>query len=149
MKGISTVAIVGKTNSGKSTLFNRITRSRKAITHETPGVTRDRMEEIAEWNGIEFRIIDTGGFSLAGEDPLQPQITERIRRTAEEAEVIIFLVDVDTGITSEDENLLTTFREYRDRMIAVVNKVENVQDHIDANEFYGMGLGDIFMVSSL
>ncbi|MBU8921144.1 MAG: ribosome biogenesis GTPase Der [Bacteroidales bacterium] len=149
MKKYSTVAIIGKINSGKSTLFNRITKTRKAITHETPGVTRDRIEEVASWNGVSFNLIDTGGFSLSGEDHLQPLITERIKRTADEAELIIFLVDVDTGVTSEDQNLLKTFRTFRDRMILVVNKVENKQDHIDANEFYGIGLGDIFMVSAL
>ncbi len=149
MKRLSTVAIVGKPNSGKSTLFNRITRSRKAITHETPGVTRDRMEETASWNGVEFRVIDTGGFSLAGEDPLQGQITSRIERTVSESSVVVFLVDVDTGITSEDENLLRALRNDREKMILAVNKVESNQDRLDANEFYSMGLGDIHFISSL
>lgn len=149
MKRYSTVAIIGKPNSGKSTLFNRIIGSRKAITHETPGVTRDRMEENTSWNGIEFTLVDTGGFSLDGQDPLQPQITARIRRTVNEASVVIFLADVDTGITSEDENLLRSFREDRDKMILAVNKVENKQDRVDANEFYSMGLGEIHSISAV
>ena len=149
MKRYSTVAIIGKPNSGKSTLFNRIIGSRKAITFETPGVTRDRMEETAVWNGVEFLLVDTGGFLLGEEDPLQPLITERIQKTVEEAELVILLVDVDTGMTAEDENLLKTFRAYRDIMIVVVNKVENAQDRIDATEFYGIGLESLHMISSL
>ncbi|MBN2069821.1 MAG: ribosome biogenesis GTPase Der [Candidatus Krumholzibacteriota bacterium] len=149
MKRLSTVAIIGKPNSGKSTLFNRITRSRKAITYETPGVTRDRMEETASWNGVEFRVIDTGGFSLSDEDPLQAQITERIQRTVLESSVVIFLVDVDTGITAEDENLLKATRMAREKIILAVNKVESRQDTVDAAEFYAMGFSEIHSISSL
>ncbi|MBN2184557.1 MAG: ribosome biogenesis GTPase Der [Candidatus Krumholzibacteriota bacterium] len=149
MKRFSTVAIIGKPNSGKSTLFNRITRSRKAITHKTPGVTRDRMEEIASWNGVEFRVIDTGGFSLSGEDPLQGQITARIERTVAESAVVVFLVDVDTGVTTEDENLLKAFRKEREKIILAVNKVESNQDRLDANEFYSMGFNDVHFISSV
>ncbi len=149
MKRFSTVAIIGKPNSGKSTLFNRITKSRKAITHEMPGVTRDRMEERTVWNGVEFRIVDTGGFCLNGEDPLQSQITDRIRRTVSESAIVIFLVDVDTGLTFEDESLLRTLREDRDKVILAVNKVESNQDKLDANEFYKMGFSNIHLISSV
>lgn len=148
MKGRSNVAIVGKPNSGKSTLFNRIVGSRKAITHATPGVTRDRMEEQVVWNGVEFSLIDTGGFNL-DDDPLQKMITERIKKSAEEAAVIIFLGDVDTGPTTEDENLLRHLRDLRDRMILVVNKVENNQDQWDAHEFHAFGFEDFFTVSAI
>lgn len=149
MKRISTVAIIGKPNSGKSTLFNRIVGSRKAITHETPGVTRDRIEETVNWNGVEFRLVDTGGFIPGDEDPLQSEISERIRRTVAEASVIIFLVDVDTGVTAEDDLLLRELKRDRDRMILAVNKVENMQDAIDANEFYSMGFSGIHPISAL
>jgi GTP-binding protein len=149
MSGPPTVAIIGKTNSGKSTLFNRITGGRRAITHETPGVTRDTMEGTASWNGRHFRIIDTGGFGFAADDDLQASITERIDRTVREAEKIILLTDVDTGPTDEDEKLLSRFREHRDRILLAVNKVENSQDEIDATEFYRLGFGRIFMISSL
>ena len=149
MKKPPTVAIIGKVNSGKSTLFNRIVGSRKAITHETPGVTRDTMEDTASWNGREFRIIDTGGFGFESDDHLQMSITERIERTIRNAQSIILLVDVDTGPTDEDEKLLLRFREHRDRMILAVNKVENNQDEIEANIFYKLGFDRLFMVSAL
>ncbi len=116
MKNSPTVAIIGKVNSGKSTLFNRIVGSRRAITHETPGVTRDTMEGTATWNGKEFRVIDTGGFGFDSDDHLQKSITERIVRTVQLARAIIFLVDVDTGPTDEDEKLLLRFRDHRDRI---------------------------------
>jgi GTP-binding protein len=149
MKKKPLVAIIGKTNSGKSTLFNRIVGGRRAITHETPGVTRDTMEGNASWNGRYFRLVDTGGFGFEADDDLQHSITERIDRTVREARKIIFLVDVDTGPTDEDEKLLQRFREHRDRMLLAVNKVENSQDEIDANEFYRLGFEKIFMLSSL
>jgi GTP-binding protein len=149
MKRPSLVAIIGKPNSGKSTLFNRIVGSRRAITHRTPGVTRDRMEERASWNGVEFILVDTGGFSLGGEDPLQTKITDRIRKTAAESAVIVFLADVDTGPTAEDENLLRELRDNREKMILAVNKVENDTDSLNANEFYKLGLDPLFTVSAL
>lgn len=149
MKKPPTVAIIGKINSGKSTLFNRIVGSRRAITHETPGVTRDTMEGTATWNGKDFRIIDTGGFGFDSDDHLQKSITERIERTVQNARSIILLVDVDTGPTDEDEKLLLLFRDHRDRMILAVNKVENLQDEIEANVFYRLGFEKLFMVSAL
>ncbi len=149
MKKRPTVAIIGKTNSGKSTLFNRIVGGRRAITHETPGVTRDTMEGMASWNGREFRVIDTGGFGFDADDHLQSSITERIARTVQDARSIILLVDVDTGPTDEDEKLLLKFRDHRDRMFLAVNKVENAQDEIEANSFYRLGFDRLFMLSSL
>lgn len=149
MKNSPTVAIIGKVNSGKSTLFNRIVGSRRAITHETPGVTRDTMEGTATWNGKEFRVIDTGGFGFDSDDHLQKSITERIVRTVQLARAIIFLVDVDTGPTDEDEKLLLRFRDHRDRIVLAVNKVENPQDEIEANVFYRLGFKKLFMVSAL
>jgi GTP-binding protein len=143
------VAIIGKTNSGKSTLFNRITRSRKAITHETPGVTRDLMEADVEWNGVPFRLVDTGGFDFSVDDPLQALITERIVQAVTGADVVIFLADVDTGPTSEDEQLLRRFRSERDRMVLAVNKVESDVDAIDAADFYRLGIPDVFLISAL
>jgi GTP-binding protein len=149
MKNLPIVAIIGKTNSGKSTLFNRITGSRKAITHETPGVTRDRLESEASWNDVSFTLIDTGGFGFTADDPLQDSITERIVRSVESADVIIFLTDSQTGPTSEDDRLVRRFRAYRDRMILAVNKVEKEEDFLKANEFFSMGFPDIFNISAL
>lgn len=149
MKKPPTVAIIGKINSGKSTLFNRLIGSRRAITHETPGVTRDTMEGTTSWNDRDFIVIDTGGFGFDSDDHLQKSITERIERTIRAAHSIILLVDVDTGPTDEDEKLLSRFRDHRDRMILAVNKVENAQDEIEANIFYRLGFDRLFMISAL
>jgi GTPase len=149
MTRLPVVTIIGKTNSGKSTLFNRITGSRKAIAHETPGVTRDLMEADVEWNGVPFRLIDTGGFAFSAADPLQVLITGRIDEAVAGSDVVIFLTDVDTGPTSEDEQLLRRFRGERDRMVLAVNKVESDADAIDAAEFYRLGIPDVFFISSL
>jgi GTP-binding protein len=149
MKKPPTVAIIGKVNSGKSTLFNRIVGSRRAITHETPGVTRDTMEGTANWNGKDFRVIDTGGFGFDSDDHLQKSITERIERTIQAARSIILLVDVQTGPTDEDEKLLLRFRDHRDRMLLAVNKIENQQDEIEANVFYRLGFEKLFMISAI
>lgn len=149
MKKPSLVAIIGKPNSGKSTLFNRIVGARKAITYATPGVTRDRMEEQVTWSGIEFTLIDTGGFNLDSDDPLQRQIINSIKKTAVQSAVIIFLVDVDTGITAEDENLLREIRTMTDKMILAVNKVENDEDRWNAHEFHKLGFGEMHTISAL
>ncbi len=149
MKRPPTVAIIGKTNSGKSTLFNRIIGSRKAITHATPGVTRDTMECTASWSDRDFIVIDTGGFGFDSGDHLQKSITERIERTVRDAHSIILLVDVDTGPTDEDDKLLSRFRDHRNRMVLAVNKVENAQDEIEANIFYRLGFDRLFMISAL
>ncbi|MBN1885656.1 MAG: ribosome biogenesis GTPase Der [Candidatus Krumholzibacteriota bacterium] len=149
MKRPPVVAIVGKPNSGKSTLFNRIVGSRLAIVHETPGVTRDTMQVRADWNGRAFDLVDTGGFAEAHEDPLQPQISDRIVRTAGRADVILFVADVDTGPTAEDGRLLKALREFRDRMILAVNKVEADADRWNVHEFHSLGIEPVFEVSAL
>jgi GTP-binding protein len=143
------VAIIGKTNSGKSTLFNRIIGSRRAITHETPGVTRDIIEGKVSWNGKEFLIVDTGGFGFDSSDHLQESITARIESAVRESVLTLLLVDVDTGPTDEDEKLLDRLRSCRDRMLLVVNKVESRTDEIEANIFYRLGFDRIFLISAL
>jgi GTP-binding protein len=149
MKRPQLVAIVGKPNVGKSTLFNRIVGARTAITHETPGVTRDRLEEQVTWNGIPFILVDTGGFTRRDDDPLQHEIFERVKKTAEEAAVIIFLADVDTGLTVEDEELMKDLRVHQDKTILVVNKVESDSDRWSVHEFHGLGLKTIYTISAL
>lgn len=149
MKRRSIVAIVGKPNSGKSTLFNRIIGSRSAITHPAPGVTRDRMEEPALWNGIEFTLIDTGGFAFDKDDPLQEEITERVGKTAQEADVVIFLAEVDTGPTREDETLLRALRDIRDKILLAVNKVDNKSDSWETADFYRLGFDRLYPISAL
>ncbi len=149
MKRPVLVAIVGKPNVGKSTLFNRIVGARTAITHVTPGVTRDRLEERVNWNGVPFVLVDTGGFSTGDDDPLHREISERVRKTAAEAAVVMFVVDVDTGPTIEDEELLRSLRPHLGRTILVVNKVENDADRWSAHEFHRLGIQTMFTISAL
>jgi GTP-binding protein len=149
MKRPSLVAIVGKPNSGKSTLFNRITGSRSAITHALPGVTRDTMEEPVVWNGVEFILVDTGGFATVKKDRLQKEISHRVEKKAFEADVVIFVADVDTGPTAEDENLLKALRRIHGKIILAVNKVESEQDGWSAAEFHRLGFTNIHAISAL
>jgi GTP-binding protein len=149
MKRLARVAIVGKPNVGKSTLFNRIVGSRTAITHETPGVTRDRLEERVEWNGVPFVLVDTGGFGMDDEDPLQREISDRVRTSAAEAAVVIFLTDVDTGPTAEDEALMRNLYEHRDKTVLAVNKVENDADRWAVHDFHGLGIEPVHEISAL
>lgn len=150
MKGIPIVAIVGKPNAGKSTLFNRIVRRRKAIMHATPGVTRDAVEERVEWNGVPFVLVDTGGFGVdGGTDRLTASVRSRVRSIASGASVIIFVADVDTGSTVEDESLLHALRREREKIVLVVNKVENDADRWNMHEFHRLGLATVFPVSAV
>jgi GTP-binding protein len=150
MKREPMVAIVGKPNVGKSTLFNRIVGTRTAITHVTPGVTRDRLEERVVWNGIPFVLVDTGGFSTVDGDPLHREISERVLRTAEEAAVIVLVADVDTGPTIEDEALLGGLRPHLgEKTILAVNKVETDADRWSAHDFHRLGIQPVLTVSAL
>ncbi len=149
MKKKHRVVIVGKPNSGKSTLFNRITGERKAITHATPGVTRDTMEDSVVWNGKTFDIVDTGGFIFSRDDPLQHEIKKRIIESALEADVILYLADSKTGPTAEDLSLLKDLRRMREKVILAVNKVETKDDEIEISEFYTFGFSSIFPISAL
>jgi len=149
MKRLPAVAIIGKQNSGKSTLFNRIIHRRKAIAHERPGVTRDTVEEKVTWNGVEFLLVDTGGYSLEKSDPFAAEVRTRIREAAREAAVIVFLADVDTGPTSEDDVLLKELRDQRSKMIVAVNKVENDTDRWSLHEFQSFGFPDVHAVSAV
>ena len=149
MKRMAVVAIVGKPNSGKSTLFNRIVRRRRAITHATRGVTRDTVEERVVWTGVEFILVDTGGFSLGKRDHLDDEVRARVQRAAAEAAVIIFVGDVDTGPTDEDDALLRDLRSERGKMILAVNKVESDADRWNVHEFHRLGFKDLHEVSAL
>jgi GTP-binding protein len=149
MKKTPIVAIVGKPNAGKSTLFNRIVRRRKAIMHATRGVTRDSVEEKITWNGVTFILVDTGGFSVGTKDRLTLDIRARVKSAAREAAVIVFVTDIDTGVTEEDESLLRDLRRERDRMILVVNKIENDADRWSVHEFHKLGFDQMHVVSAL
>lgn len=143
------VAIIGRPNVGKSTLFNRLTETKQAIVDETSGVTRDRLYGKAEWAGKEFSVIDTGGYVRNSEDIFEEEIRKQVNIAIEEANVIIFLVDVTIGITDLDEAMAEILRKTNKKVFLVVNKVDNNQRIIDSNEFYKFGLGDPICVSAI
>lgn len=144
-----TVAIIGRPNVGKSTLFNRLLEERKAITDDFSGVTRDRQYGITEWNGKTFNVIDTGGFVLHSEDVFEKAIRRQVRLAIEEANLMVFMVDVTTGITDLDEALAQELRKTKKPVIIAVNKVDNTERSYQANEFYGLGFENLFCVSSM
>lgn len=144
-----TLAIVGRPNVGKSTFFNRLLEQRKAIVEDTPGVTRDRQYGISEWNGKTFNVIDTGGFVQDGIDVFEKEIREQVMIAVEEANAIVFMCDVTTGITTLDEAMASVLRTANKPVFLVVNKVDNNERQLDATEFYSMGLEKTFFLSSM
>ncbi|SFS86214.1 ribosome biogenesis GTPase Der [Sphingobacterium wenxiniae] len=142
------VAIVGRPNVGKSTLFNRLTESRKAIVDDFSGVTRDRHYETAEWIGKKFTVIDTGGFVHGSDDVFEEAIRDQVHIAIDEASVIIFMVDVTTGITDLDDEIADMLRRTSKPVYVVANKVDHAKLHHDSAEFYAFGLGEIYNVSS-
>lgn len=143
------VAIVGRPNVGKSTLFNRLTESRNAIVDSVSGVTRDRHYGKAEWNGKEFTVIDTGGYVINSEDIFEGEIRKQVMVAIEEADAIIFMVDVSTGITGADESVAELLRKSHKKIFLAVNKVDNFKNRAEAAEFYSLGLGEIYLLSSI
>ena len=143
------VAIVGRPNVGKSTLFNRLTESRKAIVDAISGVTRDRHYGKAEWNGYEFSIIDTGGYVHGSGDVFEGEIRKQVELAIDEASVILFVVDVTTGITGLDETVAQFLRKAKKKIFLVVNKVDNNERIAQASEFYSLGYNEIYCLSSL
>lgn len=143
------VAIVGRPNVGKSTLYNRLTESRKAIVDDFSGVTRDRHYGVAEWTDKNFTVIDTGGYVAHSEDVFEAAIREQVVIAIEEATVILFMVDVVTGITDLDDDIAKLLRRSKKPVFVVVNKVDNNQRANDANVFYSLGLGEIYPISSM
>lgn len=143
------VAIVGRPNVGKSTLFNRIVEQRKAIVDETAGVTRDRNYGKGEWNGVEFSVIDTGGYVVNSDDVFEAEINKQVHLAIDEADVILFVVDVEAGITDLDDAVAGILRKGKKPVVVAVNKVDNNNRIMDAQEFYGLGLGEIFCISSM
>jgi GTP-binding protein len=143
------VAIIGRPNVGKSTLFNRLIESREAIVDEVSGVTRDRNYGICNWNGIDFSVIDTGGYVMNSDDIFEEEINKQVLLAIEESDLILFMVDVTTGIHELDNSVAGLLRKSGKKVILVVNKVDNAERLFDANEFYTLGLGDFFNVSSI
>ncbi len=144
-----TVAIVGRPNVGKSTLFNRLTENRQAIVHDEPGVTRDRLYGWVNWNGLDFELIDTGGFVPRSEDLFEKAIREQVTIAIEETDLILFVVDVSTGITQLDQEITNMLRSVKKPVMVIANKADNEQKKWGASEFYTLGLGDVYPVSSI
>ena len=144
-----TVAIVGRPNVGKSTLFNRLLEERKAIVEDTPGVTRDRQYGIVDWNGKNFYVIDTGGFVPDTEDVFEKEIRKQVKAALEEASVVLFITDAATGITDLDESVADLLRRSEKTSFLVVNKVDNNERMLEASEFYSLGFDKIFFISSM
>jgi len=142
------VAIVGRPNVGKSTLFNRLTKTRSAIVSDTAGTTRDRQYGKCDWNGKEFSVVDTGGWVVNSDDVFEDAIRRQVLIATEEADVVLFLVDIQTGLTDWDEDVANILRRANLPVILVVNKVDNNSDYYGAAEFYALGLGDPMCISS-
>jgi GTPase len=143
------VAIVGRPNVGKSTLFNRLVGFRKAIVQETSGVTRDRHYGRSEWNGKEFSVIDTGGYISGSEDIFEGEIRKQVMIAIQEASVIVFVLDIETGITDLDEAVADVLRRTKKPVILVANKMDNFDREADIYEFYQLGLGEVFGISAI
>ena len=143
------VAIVGRPNVGKSTLFNRLTKSRKAIVSDTAGTTRDRQYGKCEWSGREFSVVDTGGWVVNSDDIFEEEIRKQVIIATEEADLVLFVVDVATGLTDWDEDVAKILRRSKLPVFVVVNKVDNNNQLYSAAEFYKLGLGDPQCISSL
>ena len=144
-----TVAIVGRPNVGKSTFFNRLLEQRKAIVDDVSGVTRDRQYGVAEWTGKMFNVIDTGGFVAKSEDVFEKEIRKQVLMALEETDVIVFMVDVATGITDLDESMTGILRKTSKPVFLVVNKVDNHDRLLEASEFYSLGFEHIYFLSSI
>jgi GTP-binding protein len=139
---VGTVAVVGFPNVGKSTLVNRLTESRAAVVHETPGVTRDRKELVADWNGRRFRLIDTGGVDIVDPSPITRSIAEQAQAAIAEADLVLFVVDARAGITPGDEELAAILRRARKPVLLLANKIDDPRQDALAFEFHRLGLGD-------
>lgn len=143
------VAIVGRPNVGKSTFFNRLIQRREAIVDSVSGVTRDRNYGKSEWNGKEFSVIDTGGYIKGSEDIFEAEIRRQVELAIDESDVIIFVVDVEEGITPMDEEVAKLLRKVTKPVLLAVNKVDNAMREKDAVEFYNLGLGEYFTIAGM
>lgn len=143
------VAIVGRPNVGKSTLFNRLIQRREAIVDSVSGVTRDRNYGKSEWNGKEFSVIDTGGYIRGSDDVFEGEIRKQVELAIDEADVIIFVVDVEEGITPMDDAVARLLRKVTKPVLLAVNKVDNAMREKDAIEFYNLGLGEYYTFASI
>ena len=143
------VAIVGRPNVGKSTLFNRLTKSRRAIVNEEAGTTRDRQYGLCEWNGRDFSVVDTGGWVVNSDDIFEEEINRQVAIAMEEADVIMFVVDVVNGITDLDMHVADILRRSKKKVMLVANKVDTFELQFQAAEFYALGLGEPYILSAI
>jgi len=143
------VAIVGRPNVGKSTLFNRLTQSRQAIVSDTAGTTRDRQYGKVYWNGKEFSLVDTGGWVLNSDDVMEDEINKQVRIAIEEADVILFVVDVMNGLTDLDMSVAQMLRQSQKPVVVISNKADTYEIGYQSSEFYALGLGDPFNISAI
>ena len=142
------VAIVGRPNVGKSTLFNRLVGMRQAIVDDTAGVTRDRHYGKTDWNGREFSVVDTGGYTSNSDDVFEAAIRRQVQIAIDEADVILFMVEAATGITDYDAEIADVLRRSRKPVVLCVNKVDSGEKMYDAYEFYSLGLGEVYSISA-
>ncbi len=143
------VAIVGRPNVGKSTLFNRLIQRREAIVDAVSGVTRDRHYGKSDWNGKEFSVIDTGGYVVGSDDVFEAEIDKQVELAIDEADLIIFMVDVESGVTGMDNEVAKLLRKVKKPVFLVVNKVDNSKRNDEAVEFYALGLGEYYTIASI
>ena len=143
-----TVAIVGRPNVGKSTFFNRLLEERKAIVDDVSGVTRDRQYGVADWNGKDFNVIDTGGFVAGSQDIFEKEIAKQVLVAVDEADAIIFMVDAHTGMTDLDDSMAHVLRRSKKPVFLTVNKVDNNERLLEASEFYSLGFDNIFFIAA-
>ncbi len=146
---VGTAAIVGFPNVGKSTLVNRLTATRAAVVHETPGVTRDRKELVCEWRGKRFLLVDTGGVDLADRSPITRQVAEQARAAIEEADLVLFVVDARAGVTPGDEEVADLLRRSGRPVLVLVNKVDDPASTDQIHEFHRLGLGEPIAISAV
>ena len=145
---MSLVAIVGRPNVGKSTLFNRLVGMRQAIVDETAGVTRDRHYGKCEWCGREFSVVDTGGYTSNSDDIFEEEIRKQVVLAIEESDLVLFMVEGQTGITDYDEEVADLLRRSGKPVVLCVNKVDSGEKIYDSFQFYSLGLGEVFSISA-
>ena len=143
------VAIVGRPNVGKSTFFNRLIQKREAIVDAVSGVTRDRHYGKSDWNGTPFSLIDTGGYVVGSDDIFEQEIDKQVELAIDEADVIVFMVEVESGLTGMDEEVAQLLRKSKKPVFLAVNKVDNAMRQDDAAEFYALGFEKIYPISGI